>query len=356
MSVAYEKEPLLIRQAKLLQYANNKRIDGDFNDVTIQAGAESISANRMVLACYSKFFESMFLLPLKEKYDNTVEIKHFDGNAVKQVIEFIYTGNIDINPNNVLILLGIADFLEIGDVKKLCFGFMETSLTIDSCLDVVKASVLYNNPSLQETYQYISDNFDEIIQVDSFEQLSRDELMPLLENLNRATVEETSIYDALLNWIKHDQNRNADFPALFLSLNLQMLTFEFVTGKVATEPLVKANNDCLNALVTYFSDKSTSSSSNSARAKVADEKASKILSIGDADANKSVSEIFSVSGETLKNYPDLPHKISDYCVLKLHDFVYCIGGYEGYYAANHVYRLKAERNQLLRMGRSRIYG
>ena len=87
----------LIRQAKLLQYANNKRVDGDFNDVTIQAGAESISANRMVLACYSKFFESMFLSQLKEKYQNTVKIKTFDGIAVKHIIEYIYTGSIHIN-------------------------------------------------------------------------------------------------------------------------------------------------------------------------------------------------------------------------------------------------------------------
>ena len=68
------KQHDVIRQAKLLEYANTKRNTENFNDVTIQAGAESISANRMVLACYSKFFESMFLSQLKEKYQNTVEI------------------------------------------------------------------------------------------------------------------------------------------------------------------------------------------------------------------------------------------------------------------------------------------
>ena len=67
MSFAYEKESLLIRQAKLLQYTNNKRIDGDFNDVTTPAGPERVSANRIVLAYYSNFFESMFLSPLKKK-------------------------------------------------------------------------------------------------------------------------------------------------------------------------------------------------------------------------------------------------------------------------------------------------
>ena len=338
MSYSSVEEQLLKRKAELLQYANNKRIDGDFNDVTIQAGVECISANRMVLACYSKFFESMFLSPLKEKYQNRVEIKEFDGKAVKQVIEFIYAGNIDIDSNNVLTLLGTADFLQVDDVKKMCFDFMETSLTVDSCLDVVKASVLYNNPCRQLIYQYISDNFHEIAQEDNFKELSKDELILLMANLSRATVEETNLYDALLNWTKHDQNRDADFPALFLNLNLQKLSFKFMTCKVANEPLVKANIDCLNALVSYFSDNSTGFAGNSADTKVTNEKASKILCIGGVDS-KSVSEVFSVSGETLKNYPHLPHKISDQCVLKLHDFVYCIGGYKERCITNHVYRL-----------------
>ena len=82
---------------KLLQYANTKRINGEFNDVTIQAGEKSISANRMVLSCYSKFFESMFF----SSYQDTVVIQQFNGESIKILIEFIYTGTIDINSENV---------------------------------------------------------------------------------------------------------------------------------------------------------------------------------------------------------------------------------------------------------------
>ena len=180
-----------------------------------------------------KVLRNHVFFPLKERYQNTVEIKDFDGKAIKQVIEYIYSGIIDINTSNVLTLLGTADFLQVDNVKKLCFDFMETSLTVDSCLDVVKASVLFNKVSRKQTYQYNSDNFDEIVLEDNFKQLSKDELMSLLANLSRAIVEETSIFDALLKWTKHDQNRDDDFPTLFLSLRLDNFPFEFVTSKVA---------------------------------------------------------------------------------------------------------------------------
>jgi len=334
MSLSLAEEFRLIQQAKLLQYANNKRIDGDFNDVTVEVGGESIPANRMVLACYSKFFESMFLSPMKEKYQNTVVIKDFNGKAVKHVIDYIYSGQIDINTNNVLILLKIADFLHVDDVKKMCFDFMETSLTVDSCLDVIKALILYNYPSIQQTYQFINDNFDEIMRGDKFKQLSKDELMSLNANLDRSIVQERSLYTAIINWIKYDQSRQNEFVSLFLTLDLQNVPSKFVASTIAKEPLVKLNNDCINAVVSYFADRTL----NIREATTA----SKILCIG-GEKTKSVSEIYNISDKSWNNYPDLPYILS-YCrVFKLKDFIYCVGGKEdGFFPVNptnKVYRL-----------------
>ena len=320
----------LTRQAKLLQYANSKRTDGDFNDVTIQAGNETISANRMVLACYSKFFESMFLSPLKERYQNTVEIKTFEGMAVKQIIEYIYTGIIDINTSNALTLLRTADFLQVDDIKNMCFDFMETSLTVDNCLNVVKASVLYNTPSLQKTYQYISNNFDEIVQGDNFKQLSKDEVLSLFTNINRNKVQEMSIYTAVIDWVKHDQNREINFSSLFLTLDLKKFPCELVADIVSEEPLVKGSKKCLNALVSHYAAKERST-----RAKP---ETSKILCVG-GSRTKFVSDVYSVSGDLLNTYHDLPCKLIDHCILKTDDFIYCLGGaVDGYMSTNKVYR------------------
>jgi len=79
---------------------------------------------------------------------------------------------------------------------------MEISLTVDSCLDVMKASILYNYPSVQQTYQYISDHFDKIMQGDEFKQLSQIELTSLHANLDHKKVQETSLYIGIINWLK----------------------------------------------------------------------------------------------------------------------------------------------------------
>ena len=318
MSLLNVNQHDLIRQAKLLHYANTKRNDGDFNDVTIQAGAESISANRMVLACYSKFFESMFLSQLKERYQNTVEIKEFDGKAVNSIIEYIYIGKIDVNEDNVMALLRAADFLQVDDVKQMCFNYLESALTIDNCLDVMKAFLLYNNSSpLQQTYQFISENFDEIVQRDSFTDISKLDLASLLSNINQNEVQETSLYTAIIDWVKHDETRKTEFSSLFLKLDFQRLSLDFVLNTIANEELVKNNIDCLNAAFSYMT--STTKQANQ------QDKLSKILCLGGSH-NNNVIEVYHCSRKPQNVYSSLPHVVSTHRALKLGDCLYCVGG------------------------------
>ena len=341
MSTSNINQQDLTRQAKLLQFANMKRRCGEFNDVTIRVGAECISANRMVLACFSKFFESMFRSPLKEKYQNSVEIKELDGEAVKAVIEFIYSGKIVVRSNNVLALLGVAEFLQIDEVKKTCFDYMVSSLTVDSCLNVVKAAVLYNNPSsLQQTYQFISERFAKIVATENFKDLSKSDLMSLFSSIDRGSVETTALYSGMMNWVKHDRNRESEFSSLFLTLELGKLSGEFMINTVINEPLIKSNVDCLNAVVSYMAVRIEKTEE--------EKKASKILCVG-GEKIKSVLEVYNVLGKPLTTYPDLPHALAFHCLLKFQNFIFCVGGTingDCDSTLNNVYRLNFKKSTL----------
>ena len=69
----------------LLEYANKNRDEGYFNDLMIIARNENISANRLVLSCYSKYFERMFKLSVLSKY-SIIEIQAVDGTTIKALI------------------------------------------------------------------------------------------------------------------------------------------------------------------------------------------------------------------------------------------------------------------------------
>ena len=205
----------------LLQYANAKRTAGLFIDVTVQAEGESIPANRLVLACYSKFFESMFLSRMKEQYQNEVEIHQFDGKIVKSLIDFMYSGKIDIDSDNVMDLITVADFLQMEDVIEFCFEFLESTMTIDNCIEIVKVSTIYHNAlDLKTTYKFISENFDKLAKTDAIKSLSKDVLMKLLGKIDFSKYRQSSLYDAIINWTQHDESRKNEFAQLFFELDL----------------------------------------------------------------------------------------------------------------------------------------
>ena len=44
------------KEFRLLKYADENRLLGFFNDITIKVENKTFPANQMVLSCYSKFF------------------------------------------------------------------------------------------------------------------------------------------------------------------------------------------------------------------------------------------------------------------------------------------------------------
>ena len=325
--------------ATLQQYANNKRIADQFNDVIVVAGTESIPANRLVLSCYSKFFESVFLSPMKERHQNEIEIQKFDGQAVRALIDFMYSGKIKINETNVVNLLPVADCFQMKNVKQFCFEFLEDNLSISNCFKLINLSIQENCPFLLEsTYKFISRNFDQITQTGTFKHLSKSCLVSLISDLDSSVVKQSSVYNAILSWTQEDESRKKDFTELFLLIKFRLLSVQFLREVVSNEPLVKGSNECLNALTAGII----------AKFKMDYLKVYKIVCVN-GSGEHTMFEVYNSAGNISKVYPSVPNRPRNHCLLKLDNFVYCIGGWstEGSKGkTNKVYRLNLSEPNL----------
>ena len=131
-----------IVNVNLLEYANKNRDEGFFSDVTIVTGNERIPANRLVLSCYSTYLEGMFKFQERNfTKENIIEIETVHGITLKALIDFIYTGSITINEQSVKDLLSGAHYLKLDDVKQFCFEFLQSHITADNALDILKAAI-----------------------------------------------------------------------------------------------------------------------------------------------------------------------------------------------------------------------
>ena len=171
----------------------------------------------------------------------------------------------------------------------------------------------------------------------------KDEFVSLLLQLNSNKVQETLAYKAICQWVKQDENRNQDFTALFLHLDLHMIPMQFLEDVVTHETLVRSDADCWSAVLSRSSrtlDESTGVKPNGDE-KVADATTktagkledaatnlvagSHILCVG-GKKNQKVTEIYNTMGNSKQKFPDLPNP--GYAAIMLNDVVFSIGGWQ----------------------------
>ena len=302
----------------LLQYAIASRIEGHFNDVTVNVGNQSIPANRMVLSCHSVFFEKMFKCNMKEKHDHDVKIQRLNGPSVKNLIDYIYIGSIDIDENNVMKLLEAADYLQMEEVKGFCLEFLKSNynIAVDNWLDMLKILILYRADEIKDkVHHYISTHFDEVAQTDDFKALSCDELKDCIVNLDRNKMVEPSVYQGIIIWIKHDFDaRKAKLLDMLQLLLVDKFPYEFLS-KILHDDLIVNNLDCQNFLFkTLLKNLQTET------------KGSKIISVGGNGAPSTITEVHNLHGNKTSDYPDFPVNISGHALLNINGYVYCVGG------------------------------
>jgi len=238
----------------LITYAHHQRKTGSFIDVTIQVANEFIPANKMVLSCYSEYFEAMFKSEMQERYKDTVEIENFDGNAIKMLVEYMYGETIYIRSDNVMQVLAAANYLRLIKAKNACVEFLQKGLTVDICLEALIAyDQLCPNENLDHIFHFVSKHFDVVYHQERLTELTKNQLASLLANLNKQEVKQEDVFVALTRWVEYDESeRKMFFAEFFLSLDLEKLSSIFLEKNVLTNSFVKDSNACLNSVLKCF--------------------------------------------------------------------------------------------------------
>eukprot|EP01080_Neovahlkampfia_damariscottae_P006778 gene6778-10942_t len=119
-------------------------------------------------------FENMFKSGMSESTENIINLQEFTKEGFLQVLLFIYTGKIIINPTNCLEILVYSIFLQLGDLKNYCSGIVSNLITPQNVFDILSISDLYNESSLKRNcVQFISNNHEQF-EENEIDKLSED--------------------------------------------------------------------------------------------------------------------------------------------------------------------------------------
>ncbi|XP_043471983.1 actin-binding protein IPP-like [Leptopilina heterotoma] len=190
---------------KILRNLQAQRLKNQFTDVCLVAGDCVIRAHKLVLAAGSAYFNAMFTSGLVEGQQDSVEIHSVSSKILSMLVDFIYTGNIDITQDNVQELFAAADMLELEEVVSGCTAYLEQQLHCSNALGIYRFAEAHNSSNLLETaLRFIQVNFPRVSQEEEFLDLPKEYLVRFLSSEYIHIDTEFQVFQAAYNWITQD--------------------------------------------------------------------------------------------------------------------------------------------------------
>ena len=195
-------------------------------DVELKVGNTSVFAHKVVLAALSDYFKVMFTTNMLESERKVIELNGLDEKSLNLLVNFAYTGNVNITVSNVQPLLVCANMLRVSKIVHECCEFLEKQLHFSNCLGFLQFASLYCLESFKTMcLNFIAENFTKLLNYDEYYNINKSTLKEIISNNNLNVSKEEYVFEFLERWVAFDkENRIMDFCELFKEIRCSQLS------------------------------------------------------------------------------------------------------------------------------------
>ena len=187
------------------------REEGIFTDVQLKVGRTLFPAHRMVLAAYSDYFCAMFTNGMKETNQEVIALRDesMSSETFKHIIDYIYSGYLHINKENVFQVLAAADHLQVTNILQECCDFLKRELLqfnpgVRWYCYLCAIAEKYGLRELREAAESkMALNYKGLCESEEFlAHMSAEKLFSLLSRDDLTAPSETFVFKSVMQWIK----------------------------------------------------------------------------------------------------------------------------------------------------------
>ncbi len=189
-------------------------------DVALVCGTDgSIKCHKLVLSALSPYFRAMFSSGFLETDSNEVQMPGTDRQTLNSIVEYAYTGSIELTFKNIQQIFSLAALLQLHDLVEACCDYMNVNLDSTNALDVLQFARSHQVASLIRTAKhFVAKNFCDISETQEYLEVDdKDLVKEILSSDSLNVSSENIVVDALVKWINGDQMRETEFESLFCS-------------------------------------------------------------------------------------------------------------------------------------------
>ena len=235
----------------ILRSLNAMRQENCLCNVVLRVnGTINFSAHRCVLSASSSYFQALFADDFLEKTTGVVKLDEIGATAMEKVLEFIYTGEVEIDVVNARDLVVVADYLNISALKLNASAVLERSINLSNCLTLQQFSFKYDCDRLKESCAFfINQNFSQVVNSEGFGDLSFESLIDLFRRDELNVVNENEVFSSAISWVKHDLCvREKLLPDVLKHVRFAYISKSHFVDIVNSETLLQRNATCRDIL------------------------------------------------------------------------------------------------------------
>lgn len=224
--------------------------NNEHSDITVEVGNKTFSCHKAVLAAMSPYFDAMFSSGMRETISGHVTFPDMEVDLFENVLNYIYTGKVDLTIENAVELLHISAVLQIKPLQKLCEDFLYPHLSSENCLKVWRLSVAHDCKILSsKALDMVAAHFREVIKTEEFWEIDGKELAAIIDSDLIDLKPEDAICDIVIKWIKKDEaNRVSSAGLLFENVRLPFLRPEYLVTLEEENSFLRNDEKCVKVL------------------------------------------------------------------------------------------------------------
>lgn len=173
----------------------------DHDVVFFSLEGEPIFAHKSICSCRSEYLNKMLYL------DDINEFQvNFKYNILYHIINYLYTGKIEIQKEEVMDLCSAADKFKLRRLKNACFDFLLNNVTKDSVCKLVmdclsKKYDFKTDVLVTKCMIYIEKNTTDVFEGEEYLKFSEEFLIKLIKS-SKISIEEQDLFKSLVKWGK----------------------------------------------------------------------------------------------------------------------------------------------------------
>ncbi|EFA06667.2 influenza virus NS1A-binding protein isoform X2 [Tribolium castaneum] len=197
-----------IHKTHMLASLNTMRKNRHFCDVILHVGNTEVHAHRAVLASASPYLAELFANDQAQNpLENVVTFKlngGFNKDALRILVDYAYTGQLDVKYNQVKAVFLAANHLKMDRVTRTCAQHLIKHLSVENCIEIRSLpGIARNKEFIQQVDAFIAKEFDKICKNNDVLNLHCAKIEVLNQSREEMSlVNQNSLCRLVLEWIK----------------------------------------------------------------------------------------------------------------------------------------------------------